>query len=138
MEKISLEGLNIKPSDIRLLKNLGEAYFFQNKYAKTVDTFEKYLKYSYQTNDTYLPTLYYYLGYSYLQLKSYYKADIAMSMAQHFKKNNILHYIYLGQINEQLDNKKKAYQFFQTALKMDPNNSTAQEALDRLKDFAEQ
>ena len=44
MERISIEGYNINPIHVNILKNLGEACYFQNKYNDSIKYFEKYAK----------------------------------------------------------------------------------------------
>ena len=133
MENISLEGLKINPTDVRIIKNLAEAYFYQSKFQKAIDSFEKYLKYRYQKNDPYLASIYYFLGYSYLKTDSYHKADIALSTANYYKKNNLLTYVYLGETNEKLEKYNKAVEYYNLALKLQPGNKIANEGIVRVQ-----
>ena len=65
MEEISLEGLKVNSTDIRLVRNLGESYYFQNSFLNAVKEFEKYISYKYisyryNRNDSYVSLIYYF------------------------------------------------------------------------------
>lgn len=134
MEATSLEGLKYQPTDSRLHRNLGEAYYYQNKYSDAVRTFETYLKYKYQPkNDAYLPTVYYYLGVCYLNLKQYRKADICFSYSKYYTPNNSQTILFLAECKENLAEYDKAYKFYEESLRLKPNNTKGLEGLNRLK-----
>ena len=135
MEDISFEGLKIIPSDIRLIRNLGESYYFQNKFLNAVKEFEKYISYRYDKNDSYLPTIYYYLGVCFYNLKSFRKADIAISTARYYNPDDKNINLYLGKIKFELKQFEKAEKSFNDVLKNFPNNTDAIEGLKRIKDF---
>lgn len=135
MEDVSIKGLKVSPSDIRLIRNLGESYFFQNKYSSAIKEFEKYISYRYNKNDSYLPTIYYYLGVCFYNQRSFRKADIAMSTARSLQPNSNKIILFLGKIMIELKEYEKAKKFFNDVLKKSPNNTEAIEGLKRIKDF---
>jgi tetratricopeptide (TPR) repeat protein len=135
MEEISIKGLKVNSTDIRLIRNLGESYFFQNKYSSAIKEFEKYISYRYNKNDSYLPTIYYYLGVCFYNQRLFKKADIAMSTARYFQPNNNRIILFLGKIMVELKEYEKAKKYFNDVLKKSPNNTEAIEGLKRIKDF---
>jgi tetratricopeptide (TPR) repeat protein len=136
MEKISEDGLKIKPNDIRIIKNLGEALFFQGKFKEAATAFEKYIKYKYSLADTNLGIIYYYIGYSYLQLKAYNKADIAFCMATQLPHPNKLNnFLFLAEINEQLKKYQKSKVYYEKVLVMNAGNPEAIQGLERIKQY---
>lgn len=133
MEQVSLEGLRIMPTDKRVIKNLAEAYFFQKKFLLTIPVLEKYIKYRYNWNDAYIGNAYYYLGVCFYNTSSYYKAEISLKSALHFKKNDRNILLYLGQTLAALNNKEQAKIYFKKVLKISPSNKKALEGLESLK-----
>ncbi len=133
MEKISLEGFALNPTHINVLKNLGEAYFFQGKYQDAIKQFEKYLKIRNDWNDPNTHLIYTYLGTSYFHTGYLFKADLALSTANSGKSNNVQTLLLLAEINEKLEKKEKAISYYEKALIVDPINNTAKTAISRLK-----
>lgn len=133
MEKYSLEGLKVKSTDIRIIKNLGEAYFFQGKYRQAIEIFERYLKYKYDRNDPYISTLYYYLGYSFYMLELYNKAEIALMASNFYKPNFAFSNLYLAMVYEKMENNKKANFYYNQTLKIVPANEEAKKGANRTK-----
>lgn len=135
MEEISLEGLKVNSTDIRLVRNLGESYYFQNSFLNAVKEFEKYISYRYNRNDSYVSLIYYYLGVCFYNLKSFRKADIALSTARYYQPNDNNTNLYLGKTMVELKQFEKAKKYFDTVLKNSPDNTEAIEGLKRIKDF---
>ena len=135
MEKVSLEGLKIQPTDSRVYKNLAEATFYQGKYSDSIQGFENYLKYKYQPkSDSYFPTVYYYLGICYFNLSQFRKADICLSTANYYFPRNLFTVLYLAEVKEKLGEYKKAYDFYNFSLTLKANNTKGLEGINRLKD----
>ena len=133
MERISLEGLNVISDDTRILQNLAESYYFQEKYADAIPIFQKYIALKFDKNDTYIPEAYYYLGDCFYNIKSYYKADIALSTAKYFQPNNMKLLLKLALVKEKNKDLKKAEEYYNTVIKYDANNNEAKEGLSRVK-----
>lgn len=133
MERISIEGYNINPINVNVLKNLGEACYFQNKYSDSIKYFEKYSKIKNKWVDSYTYLMYYYLGDSYYHVGAYYKADTALSAANTLRPNNVQNLLLLGKVNEKLKNNKQAMKYYETLLKIEPANAEARSAYDQLK-----
>lgn len=132
MEKISLEGLKIKEDDTRIIRNLAEALFFQKKYNDATIYFQKYLSFTYKTNDFYIPTLYYYLGVSLLNTGSLNKADIALSTAKYYQPKNINVLLALAETKEKLKDYETALKMYNEVLTISPGNSKALEAISKI------
>lgn len=135
MEKISLEGLAIKNDDKRVIKNLAEALFFQEKYQDAIVYLQKYIALSYKTEDIHIPSIYYYLGVSFLNLNNYNKADIALSTAKFYQPKNINILLALGQVKEKLKDYDNALKFYKEVISLSPNNNKALEAIKRIEDI---
>ncbi len=133
MERISIEGYNINPIHVNILKNLGEACYFQNKYSDSIKYFEKYAKIKNKWQDPYTYSMYYYLGDSYYNIGAYYKADTALSAANILKPNNVQNLLLLGKVNEKLKNYKQAMKHYEALLKLEPANMEARNAYEQLK-----
>lgn len=133
MEKISLEGIAIQPSDIRVIRNLAEAYYFQRKWSDAIPLFEKYISYRYNWDDPFIQTVYYYLGICFIYEEKYRKADIALSTAKNVRPNDVNTLIRLAFVKEKLEEYKKAISLYNTALKIQPTNQSAAEGLKRSK-----
>ncbi len=134
MEEVSLNGLKLNSNDIRLLRNLGEAYFFQNKFSNAINEFQKYISLRYNKNDSFVSTVYYYLGVCFYNLGSFRKADIALSTANYYQQNEYKTILLLGKIMIEFNKYDKAEKYFNEVLKLSPNNSDALEGLKRIKD----
>jgi len=134
MEKISLEGMKIDPTDARVIQNLAESYFYQKKYNDAINAFEKYLALKYNKYDAYIFKAYNYLGICFYNLDLYNKADIALSTSNYFKQNNPTTLLYMAYVKEKLLNKEKAKEYFSDVLKLDPENVDAKEGLQRLSE----
>lgn len=135
MEKVSLEGLKLSPDDVRIIKNLIEAYFFQNKFSEAIPCLEKYIALRYNFKDPYISTVYYYLGVCYFKSGYYRKADISLSTALYYMPNDINAIIQLAEANEKLNQIEKAKNLLNNALKIQPNNTQAQDGLKRLENI---
>ncbi len=135
MEEISSAGLKINSLDIRLVKNLGESYFFQNEYFKAIKELEKYISYKYNSNDSFIATAYYYIGICFYNLQSYRKADIALSTSRFYQPNNYKLLHLLGKTKIELKEYEKARKYLNDTLKINPNNNEVIEDLKRIKDF---
>ena len=134
MERISIEGYNINPIHVNVLKNLGEACYFQNKYSDSIKYFEKYSKVKKNKwADPYTYSMYYYLGDSYYHVGAYYKADTALSAANALKPNNVQNLLLLAKVNEKLKNNKQAMKYYEALLKIEPANVDARNAYEQLK-----
>jgi tetratricopeptide (TPR) repeat protein len=133
MERISLEGLKYQPTDSRILRNLGEAYYFEKKYFDSAVTFEKFLKYKYTWNDQYMPYAYYYLGVCYYNLKYFRKADIALSTANYFLPKDYNTIILMADVKEILGEFKTSFNYYTLANQIQPNTQRALEGIERTK-----
>lgn len=134
MEKISLEGLKIQPTDSRVHRNLAEAYYFQGKYGLAIGSFENYLKYKYTPGaDPYLSLLYGYLGICYYNTEQFRKADIALSFSNFLKRNNQEIIYYLALTKEKLKEYKKSFDLYSFLLQLNPNHQKGIEGLNRVK-----
>ncbi|MBN2546400.1 MAG: hypothetical protein JXB50_11430 [Spirochaetes bacterium] len=132
MERISFEGLRINSEDVRIIKNLAEAYYFQKKYSEAIPYFQKYLSVKYKTNDIYIQTLYYYLGICFFNNNNLYKADISLSTARYFQPNNINILLLLAETKEKLKDYDKSLKLYNNALILSPNNQTALDGINRI------
>jgi len=135
MEKVSLEGLKYSSEDVRIIKNLAEAYYFQKKYNEAIPFFHKYLNFKYKTNDIYIQTLYYYLGICFLNINNLYKADISLSTAKYFQPNNLNIVLLLAETKEKLKDYDKSLKLYNDALILSPNNQTALDGINRINNL---
>jgi len=133
MESISLEGLKIKLDDARILRNLGEAYYYQKKHNECISAFEKYFKYKNSWTDSYIPYAYYYTGVSYYYLKQYRKSDISLTTSNFYLPKNYNTLILLAEVKEILGEIKTANSFFNQALQLQPNAQRALDGVNRTK-----
>jgi len=135
MEKISLEGLKFSNDDARIIKNLAEAYFLQNKHNEAIPQFQKYIFLKNNTNDPYIQTIYQFLGMSYYHTNQLYKADIALSTARFYQKNSVNILITLADIKEKQKDYNMALKYYNEALKLAPSNTQVIDGLNRVKDL---
>lgn len=133
MEKVSLEGLKVRPGDVRVIQNLAEAYFFQYKYDKAVKFFEQYIAHKYNMQDPYLATAYFFIGSAYYEREKFRKADIALSAAKYYKPKDVYVLVKLAQTKEKLNESAKALELYQASLLISPNNKEALEGVKRLE-----
>jgi tetratricopeptide (TPR) repeat protein len=135
MEKVSQEGLNVSPDDIRILKNMIEACFYQNKFNQVIPHLEKYIALRYNNNDPYISTVYYYLGSSFLNLGYYKKADISLNTSLHFNPNDINTLLQLAETMTKLNQIDKSKSYYNSVLKIQPNNLQALDGLKKLENI---
>ena len=83
--------------------------------------------------DTYLSIAYYYLGICFYKLNSYRKADISLSNAKYYRPKNIRIILQLAKVKEKLKEYENALEYFNDALKLNPNNIQALDGIKRLK-----
>lgn len=133
MERVSIEGYNINPTHVNILRNLGEACYFQGKYNDSTKYFEKYLKTKNKWTDPNTYLIYFYLGYSYYRIGAYYRADVALSASNIARPNNVQNLLLLGNVNEKLEKKERAANYYEAVLKLDPENKEALSSLGRFK-----
>jgi tetratricopeptide (TPR) repeat protein len=133
MQSISLEGLKYAPSDIRIMKNLAEAYYFQNMFKEAINYFNQYIKNRFNENDPYIGYAYYYLGTCYYNLNLYRKADVALSTAKFYRPQDNKIILQLAETMEKLNDREKARKFYENVLVFEPSNVEAQEGLKRVK-----
>lgn len=135
MEKVSLEGIKYDPNHISVIRNLAEAYFYQNKFTDAVPYFQKYISKRNIKTDNYILTAYYLLGISLYNIGYYNKADIAFSTVKHLQPGNINAFIYLAQTKEKLQDYNKALILFNEVLKLSPNNTQALDGIQRINNI---
>lgn len=133
MEKASMDGYAINPRHIHVLKNLGEALYFQNKFSEAVKYFDKYLRINNDWNDNNTNLIYGYMGISYLRTGSLYKADLALSTSNMLRTGNIQILLSLAEVNEKLSKKEKSIAYYEEVLKYDPVNAAAKTAISRIQ-----
>jgi tetratricopeptide (TPR) repeat protein len=132
MEKISLEGIRVNPDNIKVIKNLAEAYYYQKKYKEAIEYLEKYISKILNENDNFLKEAYLYLGISYLNIESYQKSDIALLTANYYLPNNKDVLLNMAILKEKLKDFEKSKELYNSVLKLEPENAEAKEGLERL------
>lgn len=135
MEEVSLTGMQIVPNNRNIIKNLAESYYFQGKYSNAITEYQKYLKYRFvnKWSDPQLYNIYLYLGYSFYEVKSYHKADIALTQALQMLPNNVSVNYVLGLVNQALKNDEKAILYYKNTLKYQPTHNEAQKKLNEIQ-----
>ncbi len=135
MENISIEGLKIAPSDIRIVRNLAEAYFYQNKFQLALDKFSNYIQIRSIQNDNYNSSLYYYMGVCHYELGNYNRADIALSTSLYYQRGHYPSLISIAMTKEKLNEIESSLQYYNLALTARPGDRTALESINRLKNM---
>lgn len=129
-ERYSLEALKINPKEYRIMENLGETYFYLNRYNDSIKYLERYV--SGMPNGDRVATAYFFLGEIYRITDKPNHADISYSMAVAKESSLPLWWYRLGTVRKESGYTEGAKAAFQRALKLNPNYKEAQNALNSL------
>jgi tetratricopeptide (TPR) repeat protein len=124
-------GLRVK-YDPRLSEVMGEAYYHLNNFDLALKNLQKYIENAGEYGDR-VSTAYFYMGETYLRLKSYDHADIAYSLAVNRDPSMARWWFRYGQSVELQGDWKRAADHYTRALKLQPDMQEATDALARAK-----
>jgi tetratricopeptide (TPR) repeat protein len=131
-----LAAYKISPSDYRIVRILGEAYFNLKEYLKSLQFLERYIVLAPENNNLIGPT-YYLMGEIFIQLGEFNHADIALSTAVYHNAEKHIWWSRLGFARENIHDYKYAMQAYQQALALNPNLREAQVGLQRVLEASE-
>lgn len=112
--------LELKPDYALAYKRIGEVYYQQEDYKRTL---EEYQRYEYNTTNTITDYLYWYhKGFANNALKDYYAAKTALMKSEELKKDYINTYFELGFASSKLKQDEEAIGYFNKAMNIEPKN----------------
>ncbi|MDR3301126.1 MAG: tetratricopeptide repeat protein [Spirochaetaceae bacterium] len=118
-------------SDYRVIETMGEAYFYLENYNESLKNMERYTNTA-QPGDR-SSTAYFFIGEIYRVQRKFHYADIAYTTAVRLEPGMALWWFRLGLAREALGDKMYAAEAFERALRINPADTRATEALDRVR-----
>ena len=126
----SLKALKINPNEYRIIENLGETYFYLDRYSESLRNLERYV--DALPNGDRTATAYFFMGEIYRIEGKNHHADIAYSHAVKKEPSIALWWYRLGIAREKAGNPEKAKEAYKKALALKPAYREAEQALNRL------
>lgn len=126
----SLKALKINPNEYRIIENLGETYFYLDRYSESLRNLERYV--DTLPNGDRAATAYFFMGEIYRIEGKNHHADIAYSHAVKKEPSIALWWYRLGIAREKAGNPEKAKEAYKKALTLKPSLREAEQALNRL------
>jgi tetratricopeptide (TPR) repeat protein len=124
------EGLSIR-QDFRIIETMGEAYFYLGNYDASLRCMQRYVDNI--PNGDRTATAYFFIGEIYRFQKKFRYADIAYTTAVRLSPSIALWWYRLGSVRESIGDYTFASEAYERALKIDPNYSQANTALERTR-----
>jgi tetratricopeptide (TPR) repeat protein len=128
-------GLELFADDYRILETMGEAYFHQNNYDRSLDCMQRYVNAVPQGERT--SVAYFYIAEIFRLRRQYLRADIAYTTALRLSPGLFLWWYRLGLVRESLEDYSGAVEAYQRALQLNPNHGDSAAALARIRGRAE-
>ena len=126
----SVKALKINPNEYRIIENLGETYFYLDRYSESLRNLERYV--DALPNGDRAATAYFFMGEIYRIEGKNHHADIAYSHAVKKEPSIALWWYRLGIAREKAGNPEKAKEAYKKALALRPSFHEAEQALNRL------
>ena len=126
----SQKALKINPNEYRIIENLGETFFYMDRYAESLRNLERYV--DALPNGDRASTAYFFMGEIYRIEGKNHHADIAYSHAIKKEPSIALWWYRLGIAREKAGNSEKAKEAYKKALTLRPSFREAEQALNRL------
>jgi tetratricopeptide (TPR) repeat protein len=122
-------GLRLFSDEHRILETMGEAYFYLEDHNESLRYMQRFANAVPQGERT--SVAYFFIGEIYRLRKQYYHADIAYSTAVRLAPSVALWWYRLGLVREAMEDFPQAVNAYGEAIKIDPNNREAIDALAR-------
>ena len=123
-EARAMQGLEVSPSDLRLIETLGEAKYFLGKNKEAMAQFEKYVARASESSNRY-GQAYYYMGEIFIKQEKYQHADIALTVAVKNEPKLDTWWVRLGYAREMAKNYKEAVNAYDEALRLNSSSVLA-------------
>ncbi|MBQ4498416.1 MAG: tetratricopeptide repeat protein [Spirochaetaceae bacterium] len=126
----SVKALKINPNEYRIIENLGETYFYLDRYSESLRNLERYVDAI--PNGDRTATAYFFMGEIYRIEGKNHHADIAYSHAVKKEGTIALWWYRLGIAREKAGSIERAKEAYRKALALRPAYKEAEQALNRL------
>jgi tetratricopeptide (TPR) repeat protein len=124
-------AMQINSNDFRVIETMGEAYFFLNDYAHSLQAMQRYTN-SVPRGER-ASTAYFFMGEIYRNQRKFLHADIAYTTAVSLEGSMALWWFRLGFVREQAGEFKTAVEAYEKALALNPGYRDASEGLERAR-----
>jgi tetratricopeptide (TPR) repeat protein len=118
-------------TDSRIVETLGESYFYVGNYKDSLKQMEKYIDSS--PKGERISTSYFFVGEIYRLSKEFNHAEIAYTMAVYLEPSISLWWYRLGTMRETLNDKPRALEAYQRALKLRADYKDALDGASRVR-----
>jgi len=123
----STAGRRLSRYDIRIIRNLGETYFFLGRNNEALAHFREFI--SLAPTGTRVELIYYFMGETYIRMGRFRRADIALTTAVHRLPGNALWWARLGYARENAGDLLEAVIAYERALALNRQSGDAQRGL---------
>ena len=118
--------------DFRMIETKAEALYFLGLNEEALDQFTKYFSMAPPGEDR-MSSAYYFAGETYIRLRMFEHADIALATATQLEPSMYYWWFRLGYVKELLGHYKKAYEAYGKALSLNPGFAPAKDGQDSVK-----
>ncbi|MBN1525696.1 MAG: tetratricopeptide repeat protein [Spirochaetales bacterium] len=125
------QGLRYNSSNIWIIKNLAESYYYLGSYDQSLARFEQFVKSEASSNSK--AECYYYIGEIYIAKKEFVNADTALTLACYYINKNWFWWTRLGFAREEQKAYQAALDAYSRAIQIDPNREEPQRGRDRVR-----
>ena len=125
------QGLEVSPSDLRLIEVLGEAKYYLGKNKGAMEQFEKYVARASESGSR-VGDAYYFMGEIFIRQVRYQHADIALSAAVKKEPMRDDWWIRLGYARENAGNYRLAVEAYDEALRINSSSVVALRGRERV------
>jgi tetratricopeptide (TPR) repeat protein len=126
----ALAARNISRYDIRIIRNLGEVYYYLGRNNEALQNFQEFI--SLAPAGTRVETTYYFMGEIYIRMGRFRHADIALTSAVHRVPGNAAWWTRLAYARENAGDLLEAVIAYERALSLNPQLGDARRGLERV------
>ena len=124
-------GLRLYANEYRIVETMGEAYFYQGDYNRSLSFMQRYANAIPQGERT--SVAYFFIGEIFRLTERFRHADIAYTTAVRLEPNIALWWYRLATVRESAGDRSPAMEAYQKAVRLNPNYREASEGLARIQ-----
>ncbi|MDR0588920.1 MAG: tetratricopeptide repeat protein [Spirochaetaceae bacterium] len=124
-------ALQINANEYRVIETMGEAYFYLNDYARSLNFMQRYVNSA--PNGEQTPMAYFFIGEIFRLQRKFRHADIAYTTALQLAPGVSLWWYRLGLVREASGDYVPAIQAYEQALRLNPDYPEASQGLERIR-----